>query len=88
MTAGVATQRRGPGKYRLFGNNQHVIHQGDAHTEYQSALVAEGLDRGLTWAQIFLVHGGRVMLSRNCVTDDALEKWPHKGATSASLLGS
>ena len=65
MTAGVATQRRGPGKYRLFGNNQHVIHQGDAHTEYQSALVAEGLDRGLTWAQIFLVHGGRVMLTVN-----------------------
>ena len=65
MTAGVATQRRGPGKYRLFGNHQHVIHQGDAHTEYQSALVAEGLDRGLTWAQIFLVHGGRVMLTVN-----------------------
>ena len=63
MTAGVATQRRGPGKYRLFGNNQHVIHQGDAHTEYQSALVAEGLDRGLTAAQIFLVHGGRVVLT-------------------------
>jgi len=52
MTAGVATQRRGPGNYRLFGNNQHVIHQGDAHTEYQSALVAECLDRGMTAPQI------------------------------------
>ena len=52
MTAGVATQRRGPGKYRIFGNGQHIIHRGDAHNEYQSALVAEGLDRGMTAAQI------------------------------------
>jgi hypothetical protein len=52
MTAGVATQRRGPGNYRLFGNGQHIIHRGDAHTEYQSALVAVGLDRGMTAAEI------------------------------------
>ena len=51
-TAGVAHQRRGPGPLRIFGNGQHVIHAGDAHTEYQSALVAEGLFRGLTPLQI------------------------------------
>ena len=52
MTAGVTTQRRGPGNYSLFGNGQHLIHRGDAHTDNQSALVAEGLDRGMTAAEI------------------------------------